>query len=388
MAVYGEQWRQARKLLTTHMLTVKKVQAYRPGREEEVRTAMARLRWAATANDTVVDMSDLLYSFTTGLMYRAVSGESDDGRNRHIRELLDATVKLVGGFYPESFFPWLGHVGAVRRATYARAEKVKRRWNELFDAMIDDAGKPTPAKQRQPEGFIRQLLSHQRDHGLPREHIKGMLINVFFGGTDTSYMVLEFMVAELIRNPNAMHKLQAELRSRVPGKREVVTEDDLTDMTYLRAVIKETLRLHPPAPLLEPHLSMDRLQIDGYTIPANISVIVNAWAIGRDETVWEDAEEFKPERFIGSEVTFKGNDFELLPFSAGRRICPGVNFSMATLEIMVANLMYHFDWKLPEGMEANGIDMTEVFSSTLHRKEKLLLVPKHVLINNIIGCDN
>ncbi|KAF0899601.1 hypothetical protein E2562_020793 [Oryza meyeriana var. granulata] len=175
MAVYGEQWRQARKLLTTHMLTVKKVQSYRPGREEEVRTAMAKLRRAAAASDTV-DMSDLLYSFTTGLMYRAVSGESDDGRNRRIRELLDATVKLVGGFYPESFFPWLGHVGAVRRATCARAEKVKQRWNELFDAVIDDAGKPRPAKQQEPEGFIRVLLSHQHEHGLPREHIKGMLI--------------------------------------------------------------------------------------------------------------------------------------------------------------------------------------------------------------------
>uniref|UniRef100_A0A0D9X3I9 Cytochrome P450 n=1 Tax=Leersia perrieri TaxID=77586 RepID=A0A0D9X3I9_9ORYZ len=386
MAVYGEQWRQSRKLLTAHMLTVKKVSSYRHGREDEVRNAIAKLRRSA-ASDAVVDMSELLYSFTTGIMYRAVAGEpSDDGRNMRIRELLDATVNLVGGFYPESFFPWLG---VLRRVTCARAEKVKRRWDELFDAVIDDAGKPSAARRHDPEGFVRILLSLQHEHGLPREHIKGMLINVFFGGTDTSYMVLEFMMAELMSNPQAMNKLQVELRSGIPGKREakeVVTEDDLSDMIYLRAVIKETLRLHPPAPLLEPHLSMEKLEIDGYIIPANISVIVNAWAIGRDETVWgKDAEEFKPERFIDSKVSFKGNDFELLPFSAGRRICPGVNFAVASLEIMLANLMYHFDWELPVGIESSGIDMTEVFSSTLHRKEKLLLVPKIRGNNPIVG---
>lgn len=146
----------------------------------------------------------------------------------------------------------------------------------------------------------------------------------------------------------------------------------------MRAVVKETLRLHPPAPLLVPHLSLADCVVDGYHVPSGTRVIVNAWALGRDPGSWEKPEEFLPERFMDSGsaagVDIKGNHFHLLPFGAGRRICPGLNFGMATVEIMLANLVYCFDWQLPMGMEEKDVDMTEVFGLTVHPKEKLMLV--------------
>lgn len=174
-----------------------------------------------------------------------------------------------------------------------------------------------------------------------------------------------------------MEKLQTEVRSSIPEGQEIVSEVNMNNMTYLKAVIKEALRLHPVAPLLAPHLSMVNCNIDGYVIPAGTRVFVNAWAIGRDKCFWEDAEAFVPERFVadGSAmcVNFKGNDFQYLPFGAGRRMCPGMNFGIATVEMMLSNLVHRFDWELPQGME---IDMSEVFGISVRRKEKLLLVPK------------
>ena len=201
---------------------------------------------------------------------------------------------------------------------------------------------------------------------------------MFAAGTDTSSLVVELAMAELMRNPQQMAKLQEEVRKHTPEGQEMVEEEDLPRMPYLRAVVKETLRLHPPAPLLVPHLSMADCVIDGYHVRSGTRVIINAWALGRDPASWETPEEFMPERFVdygsAAGLDFKGNHFQFLPFGAGRRICPGLNFGMATVEIMLANLMYCFDWQLPMGDK--DVDMTEVFGVTVHLKENLMIVPK------------
>ena len=200
--------------------------------------------------------------------------------------------------------------------------------------------------------------------------------DMFEAGTDTSYMTLEFAMAELIRKPHLMKKLQEEVRRNVTNGQEMVAEDDLPNMTYLKAVIKETLRLHPPVPLMIPHFSLDACTVDGYTIPANTRVVINAWALGRHSGYWENENEFQPERFMnGAGVDLKPNEFHYLPFGFGRRMCPGVHSASATVETMLANLMYRFDWKLPPGLKEENIDMTEVFGITVSRKEKLILVP-------------
>lgn len=131
-------------------------------------------------------------------------------------------------------------------------------------------------------------------------------------------------MAELIHNPVVMKKAQDEVRGIV-GAKPAVEEADITHMNYLRAVIKETLRLCPVATLLVPHFSTDDVQIDGYDVPKQTTVLINAWAIMRDPKYWEAPEEFRPERFLARDSRdFKGNDFQFIPFGSGRRICPGM----------------------------------------------------------------
>jgi cytochrome P450 len=204
---------------------------------------------------------------------------------------------------------------------------------------------------------------------------------MFEAGTDTTYIALDYAMAELMRNPKAMNKLQAEVRGCATKMRDqLVTEEDLRGMRYLKAVMKESMRLHAPGALLIPHLSLAECDVEGYTIPSGTRVIVNAWALGRDSTCWENAEEFMPERFMEESVDaasdFLGNDFRFLPFGSGRRMCPGINFTTATFEIILANLIYHFNWELPLG--STHIDMSESYGLDVHRKEKLLLLPRMV----------
>ncbi|KAK4373649.1 hypothetical protein RND71_009033 [Anisodus tanguticus] len=123
-------------------------------------------------------------------------------------------------------------------------------------------------------------------------------------------------------------------------------------------VIKETLRFHPPVPLLLPKESLEKCKVYDYDIPKNTRVLINYWAISRDPKSWENPENFEPERFENVEVDFKGQNFEFIPFDAGRRICPGISFGMLNLELSLAALLYHFDWKLPQGMKIQDVDMT------------------------------
>ncbi|CAN6276194.1 unnamed protein product [Urochloa humidicola] len=385
-APYGDYWRKARKILTTHLLTVKKVQSLRHAREEEMSTVMARIGEAAAAG-VAVDVSDLLGSFANDLACRAVMGKSyrDEGRSKLFRQLVVDTSPLLGGFNVEEFFPFLARFGVLGKVVRAKSERLRRRWDELLDRLIDDhennKDKPMAAASHpkdEDDDFIHVLLSVRQEYGLGREQMKAILLDVFFGGIDTASTVLENTVVELMKKPRVMNKLQTEVKSIVPKEQEIVIEADLNNMAYLRAVIKESLRLRAPAP----HLSTATCSVaDGVVVPAGVRVLINVCAIGRDPRFWgEDAEEFAPERFLdgggAADVGFKGNDFQFLPFSAGRRQCPGMNFGMAAVEVMLANLVHRFDWEMPPGKEARDIDMSEEFGLVVHRKEKLLLVPK------------
>ncbi|XBI23009.1 hypothetical protein VPH35_063960 [Triticum aestivum] len=194
----------------------------------------------------------------------------------------------------------------------------------------------------------------------------------FIGGSDTASVTILWAMAELIRKPRLLKKVQDEIRSMVGGN-ESVQPDDLVKLAYLKMVVKETLRLHPPATMLLPREAMRDIQIGGYDVPAKTRIYVNAWAIGRDPTSWpDDPEEFKPERFETSEIDFKGAHFELTPFGAGRRICPALSMSIATVEFTLANLLYCFDWALPKGAV---VSMEEEGKLIPLLKTPLVLVP-------------
>ncbi|KAF5182908.1 Cytochrome p450, partial [Thalictrum thalictroides] len=199
--------------------------------------------------------------------------------------------------------------------------------------------------------------------------------DMFAAGTDTTFIVLDWGMTELVMNPKAMQKAQNEIRN-VMGKRTIVLESDLPQLHYLKAVIKEIFRLHPPAPVLVPRESMEDVVIDGYDIPTKTRIFINAWAIGRDPQSWKNPEKFEPERFMESNIDFRGQDFELIPFGAGRRSCPAITFGVATVELALAQLLHSFDWELPTGVAAKDLDMTEVFGITMHRAQHLIVVAK------------
>lgn len=196
--------------------------------------------------------------------------------------------------------------------------------------------------------------------------------DIFAGGSGTSANAMEWAMSELMMNPRVMNKVQAEIRDAFHGKQSI-GEADLRarDLKYLKLVMKETLRLHPPAPLLVPRESIDACEINGYMIPAKARVIVNSWAISRDPRYWEDAEEFKPERFAEGGIDFYGNNYEYTPFGSGRRMCPGYNYGLASMELTLAQLLHSFDWSMPDG--ATEVDMTEAPGLGVRRKTPLLL---------------
>nr|XP_009774546.1 PREDICTED: cytochrome P450 71A8-like [Nicotiana sylvestris] len=220
-----------------------------------------------------------------------------------------------------------------------------------------------------PDHYDRR---NDQDHAEAEPYLRSMISqDIFAGGTDTTYTVLEWAMTELLRHSNAMKKLQNEVREIGKGKKEIVCGDDLDKMHYLKAVIKETLRLHPPIRLLIPRQAREDAKVMGYEIAAGSMVITNGWAIGRDPTIWDNAEEFKPERFLNSSIDFKGHAFGLIPFGAGRRGCPGISFAMATNELVLANVVKNFNWELPKWQD---LDMTECTGLTIHRKIPLLAV--------------
>ncbi|VAH84621.1 unnamed protein product [Triticum turgidum subsp. durum] len=194
----------------------------------------------------------------------------------------------------------------------------------------------------------------------------------FIGGSDAASVTILWAMAELIRKPHLLKKVQKEIRD-VVGSNERVRPNDMPKMGYLKMVVKETLRLHPPATMLLPREAMRDIQIGGYDVPAKTRIYVNAWAIGRDPMSWpDDPEEFKPDRFEASEIDFKGANFELIPFGAGRRMCPALSMSVATVEFTLANLLCCFEWALPDGTMVSVEEQGKVIPLL---KTPLVLVP-------------
>lgn len=200
--------------------------------------------------------------------------------------------------------------------------------------------------------------------------------NIFLGGTDTGVATLVWAMTALMKNPRAKTKAQEEVRN-IFGKKGFIRENDVEKLPYLKAVVKETMRLFPAAPLLVPRETLTKCSLDGYDIPPKTIVYVNAWAIGRDPEAWENPEEFLPERFIGSSVDFRGQNHKLIPFGAGRRVCPGIHMAVMTVELTLANLLYSFDWEMPGGMDKEDIDFDVIPGITMHKRNALCLMAKN-----------
>ncbi|XP_066323913.1 cytochrome P450 71A1-like [Miscanthus floridulus] len=388
-APHGPYWRGARKMSVRHLLSPPRVRAYRAVREQEVEALVQRvLEQACRGGGGVVRLSELMSDFAKDVAGRIVLGlraAGDNGWRAKVDALLEESNVLLAAFHVGDYIPWLSWVTYVD-GTDSRVRRAFERIDRILDEIVDAAAtRETPLSEEEAsdDAFIHVLLSLQQEEPTPtagtgewrlsRDNVKALLEDLFGAGTEATIIVLEWAMAELLRNKGAMQKLQREVRQARSISSDIVGEQDLAGMEYLRAVIKETMRLHTPGPLLLPHQSMQATRIShGYDVPSDTMVIVNAWAIGRDPKAWESPEEFRPERFVGSGVDFRGQHFQLIPFGAGRRMCPGVNLAMSVVELALANLVARFDWALPEG-EAE-LDMEETTGCTSRKKAPLCAV--------------
>ncbi|CAD5314399.1 unnamed protein product [Arabidopsis thaliana] len=234
----------------------------------------------------------------------------------------------------------------------------------------------TDEKDVSSRDFLDVLIDLQQgdEFEINIDEIEHLLLDMFVAGTDTNSSTVEWAMAELLRNPTTMKKVQDEINS-VIGQNSDFQESDISKLPYLEAVVKETFRLHPAAPFLLPRKAETNVEILGFTVLKDSQVLVNVWAIGRDPNVWENPTHFEPERFLGKEIDVKGTDYELTPFGAGRRICPGLPLAMKIVHLMLASLLYTFEWKLPNGFGSEDLNMEETFGLTVHKTNPLLAVP-------------
>ncbi|CAL4935871.1 unnamed protein product [Urochloa decumbens] len=373
----GDYWRKLRQLCAAEILSPKRVLSFRHIREDEVALKLEEIRAAAAP----VNLSVAFHSLTNSIVSRAAFGK----KRRNAPEFMAAIkagVGLSSGFCIPDLFPtWtalLAKVTGMKRSLQEIHATVDSILQEIIDerkAILDEKVRSGAAENAE-ENLVDVLIGLQDKGGfgfhLNNSRIKAIILDMFAGGTGTSASAMEWGMSELMRNPSVMKKLQGQIREAFKGK-SVVTEADLqaSNLRYLKLVIKEALRLHPPAPLLVPRESIEACELEGYTIPARSRVIVNAFAIGRDPRYWDDAEEFRPERFEDGAVDFMGSSYEFLPFGSGRRMCPGFNYGLASMELALVAMLYHFDWSLPEGVEE--VDMEEAPGLGVRRRSPLVL---------------
>ncbi|CAN0841459.1 (S)-N-methylcoclaurine 3'-hydroxylase isozyme 1 (Fragment) [Linum grandiflorum] len=254
---------------------------------------------------------------------------------------------------------------------------LRKKVMELHKVCFRMSGAIIQERRREEEEFSsrRDFLDILLKNGSSDDQINVLLLELLSAGTDTSSSTIEWMMAELIQNPKCMKRLKQEISSAMDDQQQdaAIKESSVTNLPYLQACFKETLRLHPPGPFLLPHRAISSCKIMNYSIPKNSQILVNFWAIGRDPKNWKDPLRFSPERFLNSTLDFKGNDFEFIPFGSGRRICPGLTMATRHVSLIVASLIHRFDWSLPDGVE---LDMRDKYGLTLRKEQPLILIPR------------
>ncbi|CAL9047431.1 cytochrome P450 71A1-like [Musa acuminata AAA Group] len=368
---YGDRWRQLRKFCTVEFFSAKKINSFKGVREQETERTVKLICFHARQS-LVVNLSELLLSLSCNITCRTAFGSRIDGGG-DIHDILREAQALLTAFFVSDYFPLLGWVDALR-GMKARLNRIFLRFDGIYQRVIDDHIDRMKQQRNGDEDILEALLRMQKaGEDITEDNIKGLLTNIFIGGTDTSSATVVWAMAELIRQPEMMKRTQDEVRGCV-GSKGKVEESDLHQLHYLKCVIKETMRLHPPAPLMLPRETMLTIELNGCIIPPKTMIYVNAWAIGRDPNSWERPDIFNPERFMHGSSDTKGQDFKFIPFGEGRRICPGKNLGMLVVELVLANLLYSFNWHLPLGLTKEDVDMEEAPGITVHRKSALCLM--------------
>ncbi|KAJ0795651.1 putative cytochrome P450 [Helianthus annuus] len=374
---YNEYWRQMRKICTLHLFSMKQVNLFRTVREQEVFDMIDRIKTRSSTKQAVNLSEDVMILYSN-IICRVAFGKRPSAYNyrkkgKRLGELMLECQVMFANFFYRDYFPLMGWLDKLN-GSIARLEKTFKDMDEFYQEVIDEhLNQNQPNKMQDDMVDILLKLKQDYSNDITFDHVKGVLMNILLAGTGTSASTVVWAMTMLIKNPEFLKKVQHEVRDAV-GKKGKVEEDDLYKLDYLKAVIKEALRLYPAVPLLLPRESRDQCILEGYKIPKKTLVYVNAWAVGRDPKCWDRPEEFDPERFMGSNLEYKGADFEWIPFGSGRRGCPGLLMGTTAVELALSNLVYSFDWELPEG--TIDIDTLKTKGTVMHKKNELLLVAK------------
>nr|QZX44674.1 (-)-limonene 3-hydroxylase 1 [Mentha longifolia] len=370
---YSEHWRQMRKICVSELLSARNVRSFGFIRQDEVSRLLGHLRSSAAAGEAV-DLTERIATLTCSIICRAAFG-SVIRDHEELVELVKDALSMASGFELADMFPSSKLLNLLCW-NKSKLWRMRRRVDAILEAIVEEH-KLKKSGEFGGEDIIDVLFRMQKDSQIKvpitTNAIKAFIFDTFSAGTETSSTTTLWVMAELMRNPKVMAKAQAEVRAALKGKTNWDV-DDVQELKYMKSVVKETMRMHPPIPLI-PRSCREECEVNGYTIPNKARIMINVWSMGRNPLYWEKPETFWPERFDQVSRDFMGNDFEFIPFGAGRRICPGLNFGLANVEVPLAQLLYHFDWKLAEGMNPSDMDMSEAEGLTGIRKNNLLLVP-------------
>lgn len=376
--VPGDQrWRNRRRICSTQMFTTQRLDSLQHLRHQKVEELVLHFK-KHSARGAAVDVGRAAFATTLNLMSNTIfSIDMVDPEFETAQEFKDLVWRIMedaGKPNLSDYFPlikWFDLQGVKRhiRPSYIRL-------HQIFDEVIVKRLEARKLGESRKDDFLDVLLDQceEEGSGFNRETIKPLILDLFIAGSDTSAITTEWAMAELLRKPEAMEKVREEIIQKIGFERSV-KESDIDQLPYLQAVVKETMRLHPAAPLLLPYKANKDTQIFGFTVPGNSQVLVNAWAIARDPNHWKDPISFMPERFLGYDFGYKGRDFEYIPFGAGRRICPGMPLAIRMVNLMLASIIQALKWKLPEGTTQEKLDMEEEFGVTLRKAVPLCAVP-------------
>nr|BAJ97899.1 predicted protein [Hordeum vulgare subsp. vulgare] len=395
---HAPRWRSLRRIMAAELFAPLRLDALQRLRVEKVRELTAHVARLARDGEAV-DVGRVAFTTSLNLLSRTVfstdlTSLDDHGVSKGFQVLVAEIMEAAGTPNVSDFFPALAAVDlqGLRR----EMARLLARLHQVFDREVDqslsrrarDAAGETRKKDDGDGGdFLDVLLDvAERDDGqaalLDRDTLRSVFTDLFAAGSDTTSSTIEWAMAELLQNPSSMAKAHDELARVISSGRDI-EEHDIDRLPYLQAVIKETFRLHPPAPLLLPRQAQATIRIAGYAIPKDARVLVNVWAMGRDEAIWPEPDKFMPERFLGRAVDYRGRDFELIPFGAGRRMCPGMPLAIRMVHLVVGSLLHRFEWRLPVEVERSGIDMCEKFGVTLTKSVPLRAIATPMLVDDM-----
>nr|GMD80214.1 cytochrome P450 CYP82D47-like [Ipomoea batatas] len=368
-APYGPYWRHVRKVVMLELLSKRRLEMLGRVRESGVKSFMGNIygSWKrdkiGSSEDDVVmlDMKEWFPKLVMDIMIRMLFGLGYHDGGSQASETISRFFELMDVTPVGEFVPWLrwldigGHEKAIRETA--------KDMDGVMEAWLQEHKRKRSSKPKEEEDFMDALLSHfDADNDIPKDFdpdtiVKATCMAVLGAATDTTALTLTWALSLILNNPSTLEKIRGELDIHV-GKERQVEESDINNLIYLQALVKETLRLYPPGPLLLPHECIEDCTVDGYHVTKGTRLLVNVSMIHRDPEFWSDPDAFRPERFLEEhkEVDVRGNHFNLIPFGGGRRICPGISLGLQSVQLALANLVHGFDVKK---ISEKPIDMTE-----------------------------